>query len=279
VSAVARFAAWTVQRVEVYTLVPGPDGHPLLLAGPESAPGPRIPGVVLAHGENPRDAALRALIPHTARTAGAALTPGSLRLLQVLSDLRPQPGHPGLHVLRLAFELAGGGSHPALPGIPLDPDPGLLREPAPAWVTDAVPGSPPRVQRPAAYAVVVRDGEALLTRVTGHGVWTLPGGGIDHGEHPDDAVRRETLEETGLDLVSARLFDVDSRHVTGRSPAQITEDFHGVRILYRGTVDDQRPPQVREIGGSTDAAAWVPLDRLHQLRLTDVARTTLQPVQ
>jgi len=30
------------------------------------------------------------------------------------------------------------------------------------------------------------------------GVWNFPGGGVDEGESFHDAVRRETLEETGL---------------------------------------------------------------------------------
>ncbi|BEL09910.1 hypothetical protein Q0Z83_081010 [Actinoplanes sichuanensis] len=46
------------------------------------------------------------------------------------------------------------------------------------------------------------DGGVLLTRGSDAsafpGVWSLPGGGIDHGEHPDDTVVREFAEETGL---------------------------------------------------------------------------------
>ena len=44
----------------------------------------------------------------------------------------------------------------------------------------------PRRQRVAAYAVVVRDGRILLSRlsprISPREQWTLPGGGLDHGD-------------------------------------------------------------------------------------------------
>ena len=55
--------------------------------------------------------------------------------------------------------------------------------------------------RVAAYAVVERRGKLLLThwrRGHLHG-WTLPGGGLEPGEDPRDAVVREVFEETGLE--------------------------------------------------------------------------------
>jgi ADP-ribose pyrophosphatase YjhB (NUDIX family) len=271
----ASFAAWTAQRIEVYALVDGPEDGLLLLPGPTGSVGSvgsarelrRVPGVVLAHGEQPRDAVARALAVAGGSASGGSAS-GRPWLREVLSDVRPLSGHAGLHVLRLVFE-AGHA-------LPLTVDPALLHAPDPAPITDSVPGAPPRVQRPAAYALVIVDGEVLLSRVTGLGVWTLPGGGIDHGEHPDAAVRRETFEETGLRLDEATLVDVDSRHFTGRSPSRITEDFHGVRFLYRGRMTERARPQVQEVDGSTDAAAWVSLDRLETLRVSDVVRTALR---
>ncbi len=38
--------------------------------------------------------------------------------------------------------------------------------------------------------------------------WGLPGGFIDHGESPENAVRRELKEETGIDLADLKLFRV-----------------------------------------------------------------------
>lgn len=52
---------------------------------------------------------------------------------------------------------------------------------------------PPKRQRVAAYGLVHRDGKVLLSRLAPRvrfRGWTLPGGGVDHGEHPRDALRR-----------------------------------------------------------------------------------------
>ena len=39
--------------------------------------------------------------------------------------------------------------------------------------------------------------------------WNIPGGGVDEGEGKEDAVRRETLEETGVDISGYPLELVD----------------------------------------------------------------------
>jgi 8-oxo-dGTP pyrophosphatase MutT (NUDIX family) len=58
--------------------------------------------------------------------------------------------------------------------------------------------APLRQQRVAAYALVRRGDEVLLTRLSdtaAHpGLWTLPGGGIAHGERPAAALEREVAE-------------------------------------------------------------------------------------
>ncbi|MDJ0727527.1 MAG: NUDIX domain-containing protein [Prochloraceae cyanobacterium] len=49
---------------------------------------------------------------------------------------------------------------------------------------------------------VLSDGRIVLVKRRDTGLWSLPGGIIDWGENVVNAVTRELLEETGLELVS-----------------------------------------------------------------------------
>jgi 8-oxo-dGTP diphosphatase len=117
-------------------------------------------------------------------------------------------------------------------------------------------------QRLAAYALVVRGDAVLLTRNSAlgphPGAWTLPGGGVDHGEPPASAVVREVHEETGLAATVGELLGVHDEHFTGTAPHGREEDFHGVHLVFAGTVADGEP-EVQESDGTTDAVAWVPV--------------------
>ena len=125
------------------------------------------------------------------------------------------------------------------------------------------PGGLPRRQRVAAYAVIVRGGDVLLSRLAASisetELWTLPGGGIEFGEHPDDAVVREVYEETGLHCALGRPLWIGSAHrVVDRQSAPT--EMHSVRIVYDAWVAADAPePRVVEVDGSTIDARWLPV--------------------
>ena len=50
----------------------------------------------------------------------------------------------------------------------------------------------------------------LLTRRSDNGAWCLPGGGMEPGETPAEAVVREVMEETGLQVRAVRVIGVSS---------------------------------------------------------------------
>lgn len=129
--------------------------------------------------------------------------------------------------------------------------------------------------RVSAYGVCVQDGLLLLARwVSSDGSrrqWTMPGGGLEHGEDPLDAVVREVAEETGYDVAVQRLLGVDSKH---RPPTadRPDDDFHALRFVYdvRVTGGALR----HETGGSTDRAEWFAPEKvpgLDRFDLVDVA--------
>lgn len=110
--------------------------------------------------------------------------------------------------------------------------------------------------RVGAYAVCVRDGAVLLARLIGSD-WTLPGGGLDHGEDPRDGAIREVEEETGYRVELRRLLTVESfRRMLDRPGGPV--DHQAICVIYTAEVVGGELRD--EIGGSTDTAAWVRLE-------------------
>jgi 8-oxo-dGTP diphosphatase len=129
----------------------------------------------------------------------------------------------------------------------------------------------------AAYAVVVRDGQILLARSRGEsGVleWVLPGGGTEHGEDPYDTVRREVEEETGYLVEVTALLGVVSRSRALQGRFRRPVDHHSLRFVYEGRITGGELRD--EIGGSTEHAAWQPLEALPGLVRIDLLDIALR---
>ena len=130
------------------------------------------------------------------------------------------------------------------------------------------------------YAICLdREERLLLCRLATNepepGAWTLPGGGVDFGEHPDDAVIREVREESGLDGTIAGFEGVFS-HLYHGSPYADGADLHFLGVLYR--VDVTGGELIDEVDGSTDRCAWFARDEVGTLRITSVARHAIEHV-
>jgi ADP-ribose pyrophosphatase YjhB (NUDIX family) len=144
------------------------------------------------------------------------------------------------------------------------------------WV-DVLTPPPRREQRVAAYGLAAAGDEVLLTRLgrgVHRGLWTLPGGGLDFGERPADAVVRETREETGLDVRVVELLDVDAERLEFERGGQRI-DAHPIRILYRLEVVGGELAS-SEVDGSTAAAGWWGKDAVDPDSLTPYAAAALR---
>jgi 8-oxo-dGTP diphosphatase len=263
-----------LQRVAAYALVLRGDRILLTrLASRISADEKwHLPGGGVDHGENPRDALVREIREETGLEAQVGDT------ARVYSAHLPSMWRKGrrwdYQALRIVYDA----------WVPVDaPEPRVMEVDGStvdvAWhpvadvlsgalpVTDIVTESladhrPYQLQRVAIYALVRRDDRVLLTRISARGAhagsWTLPGGGLDHGEPPREALVREVREECGVECEVGDLLEVHDVHFDGTAPSGRFEDFHGVHLVFRATVPGDAEPRVVETDGTTDAVAWVP---------------------
>lgn len=91
-----------------------------------------------------------------------------------------------------------------------------------------------RVSRFGAYGVIMQEGKLLLISQTAgvyKGLLHLPGGGIEFGESPEEALRRELKEEAALQAGKLELLSVAA------STCECVKEgrdilFHHVGIIY-----------------------------------------------
>ena len=113
-------------------------------------------------------------------------------------------------------------------------------------------------------AVIVSEGKLLLEKRSNEpskGKWTIPGGLVELGENIEQAVIRETKEETCLDVENPRLIDVIDN---------VDLDETG-KVKYHFVIVDYA---VKIKGGTVKAASdaaelrWVHLDEVEAFNLT-----------
>jgi ADP-ribose pyrophosphatase YjhB (NUDIX family) len=235
-----------------------------------------LPGGGLDHGEGPRDAVVREIkeetgldafvgeqarvysahMPHAKRDGGRS----DYHALRIVYDAWVPPDAPAPRVLEVdgstseaAWHLLSDVLDGTVPTVPM--------------VTQALEDwSPFRMQRVGANDLTCKRDAVLQARFSEKGFhtgsWSLPGGGLDHGEAPVAALVREVEEECGVTPDVGELLLVHDEHFSGTAPSGRYEDFHAVALVFAATVPDDAVPRVVEVDGTTDTVAWVPVAEL-----------------
>jgi mutator protein MutT len=116
--------------------------------------------------------------------------------------------------------------------------------------------------RPSVYGIVVNDGKILLTKQ--YGKFEVPGGGVDLGETPEQAVIREIKEETGIEVTGPRLVKHLSSFFSHEEQGGVQHsqslllffvcEYIGGEFSLDGLMEDEKPV--------TEMAEWIPLSNL-----------------
>jgi len=113
--------------------------------------------------------------------------------------------------------------------------------------------------------LIFEDGNLLLVERANEplkGYWSLPGGIVEAGEKLEDAIRREVLEETGLEVDSLSVFEMFER---------ISPDAAGKAEYHYVLIDYLCKPSGGKLLAASDVSrvAWVPERELREYRLTE----------
>ena len=123
--------------------------------------------------------------------------------------------------------------------------------------------------RVAAY-IVCRDAHnrLLLTRFFSEthpnsGKWTMPGGGMEWSETPEQTAQRELYEETGLAATIGPVLGISSHWMTADESLWGGTGHHVRIVLDTAGVEGELRTEFEP--GSTDAAQWFTLEEIETL--------------
>lgn len=121
-----------------------------------------------------------------------------------------------------------------------------------------------------AYGVIIKDNKIILVKKARGGYkgkLDLPGGGMEHTELPEEALKREIMEEAGINIANYKLLDVVATNIKWEMEPNLWEDLHHIGILY--TVDTNELFLKNEADGlDSNGANWYNITELNKKELS-----------
>lgn len=131
------------------------------------------------------------------------------------------------------------------------------------------------------YALIVYGDAVILVRKGRgpySGKWDLPGGRIEFGETPQEALEREVREETGLEIAAPELLDVVSTCFAHLRPDGTREELHHIGVIYHVTLQSIAGLKAAPDGHDSLGSQLVPLREALALELTPFAQLAIKRV-
>ena len=126
-----------------------------------------------------------------------------------------------------------------------------------------------RISRLGTYGILVHDSKVLLTRKKSgsyKGLWDLPGGAIEFGETPEEALKRELLEESALAINQFEFSNIATA-IGKYDDRSVPYEFHHTGLIYKVMSWSERSDLMPE-----EENRWAMLSSLQTEELTPFAR-------
>jgi len=129
-----------------------------------------------------------------------------------------------------------------------------------------------------AYGIIIENNKiALIKKARGGyiGKLDLPGGGIEHTETPDEALKRELIEEIGCSIKNYKLLDVTATNIKWLMEKDVYEDLHHIGILYVVELNEDNLKSDAD-GLDSEGANWYLIDELNDEELSPFAKFAIK---
>ncbi|MCX6987278.1 MAG: NUDIX domain-containing protein [Chlamydiae bacterium] len=126
-----------------------------------------------------------------------------------------------------------------------------------------------QISRYGVYGLLLSDSKILLTQKKSgpyQGQWGLPGGAIEFGETPEEALKRELLEESSL-IIDQMEFLNTATSMGQYDNQGVPYEFHQVGLIYKVLTWSERSDLVSE-----EENRWVPIQHVKIEELTPFAK-------
>ena len=133
----------------------------------------------------------------------------------------------------------------------------------------------------AVFYVLIKDNKILLIKKKGgpyDGKLDLPGGTIEFEESIEGALKRELLEEVGIEILDYNLFDVISTNIKWIYKDELVETKH-IAILYlisdyKNNIEENI--EITEINDDSMGAEYFDIDKLTKEQLSNITLISLE---
>lgn len=133
-----------------------------------------------------------------------------------------------------------------------------------------------------AYGLVIKNNQILLIKKFGgpyDGKLDLPGGTIEFCERPEDALKRELMEEVGIEVVDCHLIDADSVAFEWKFKEDVLVKVHHTGIFFKVISYNnkiKKEVKINEVNDDSLGADFYEISKLSKNELSSITIMELE---